>query len=45
VWLLTTLVGAVALIHYVVIPKEEHYLEQTFGARYLDYKTSVRRWL
>lgn len=44
-WLLATLVGAVALIHYVVIPKEEQYLERRFGAEYLDYKASVRRWL
>src|ERR1700704_4137635 len=27
VWLLTTLVGAVALMHCVVIPREEQYLE------------------
>ena len=45
VWLLATLVGAVALIHTVYIPKEEQYLERKFGAQYLDYKTSVRRWL
>jgi len=45
VWLLVTLVGAVAVIHYVVIPKEEQYLERKFGAQYLDYKTAVRRWL
>jgi protein-S-isoprenylcysteine O-methyltransferase Ste14 len=45
VWLLATLVGAVALIHFVVIPREEHYLEKKFGAQYLDYKASVRRWL
>ena len=45
VWLLATLVGAVALIHYIVIPKEEQYLERKFGAQYLDYKASVRRWL
>jgi protein-S-isoprenylcysteine O-methyltransferase Ste14 len=45
VWLLTTLVGAVALMHCVVIPKEERYLERKFGAQYLDYKASVRRWL
>ena len=45
VWLLATLVGAVALIHYVVIPREEQYLERRFGAQYLDYKASVRRWL
>ena len=45
VWLLATLAGAVALIHYVVIRREEQYLERRFGARYLDYKASVRRWL
>ena len=45
VWLLATLVGAVALIHSVYIPKEEQYLERKFGAQYLDYKASVRRWL
>jgi protein-S-isoprenylcysteine O-methyltransferase Ste14 len=45
VWLLGTLVGAVALMHYVVIPREEQYLEREFGAQYLDYKASVRRWL
>ena len=45
VWLLVTLVGAMALIHFVVIPKEERYLERKFGAQYLDYKASVRRWL
>lgn len=45
VWLLATLVGAVALMHWVVIPREEHYLERKFGARYLDYKVSVHRWL
>jgi protein-S-isoprenylcysteine O-methyltransferase Ste14 len=44
-WLIATLVTAVALIHYVVIPREERYLEGRFGAQYLDYKTSVRRWL
>src|SRR5262245_4945615 len=45
VWLLATLVGAVALIHFIVIPREEQYLERRFGAEYLDYKASVRRWL
>jgi len=44
-WLLATLVAAVALIHYVVIPREEQYLERRFGAQYLEYKASVRRWL
>jgi protein-S-isoprenylcysteine O-methyltransferase Ste14 len=44
-WLLATLVGAVAIIHLVVMPREERYLERRFGAQYLDYKPSVRRWL
>ena len=44
-WLLATLVAAVALIHYVVVPKEEQYLERRFGTQYLEYKASVRRWL
>jgi protein-S-isoprenylcysteine O-methyltransferase Ste14 len=45
VWLLATLVGAVALMHYFVIRREEEYLERRFGAQYLNYKASVRRWL
>jgi protein-S-isoprenylcysteine O-methyltransferase Ste14 len=44
-WLLLTLAVAVALVHYVVIPREEEYLERRFGDQYLDYKASVRRWL
>jgi protein-S-isoprenylcysteine O-methyltransferase Ste14 len=44
-WLLATLVVAVALVNYVVIQREEQYLERKFGAQYLDYKASVRRWL
>ncbi len=44
-WLLATLVGAVVLIHFVVIRREELYLEHRFGTEYLDYKASVRRWL
>ena len=44
-WLLATLGGAMALMHCVVIPREEEYLERRFGAQYLAYKASVRRWL
>lgn len=44
-WLLVTLIPAVALMSFVVIPREEHYLESRFPSDYLPYKTSVRRWL
>lgn len=44
-WLLLTLLVAVGFIHYRVILGEEAYLERRFGAEYLDYKRSVRRWL
>ena len=44
-WLLMTLAVAVALVHNVVIRREEQYLERRFGGEYLDYKGSVRRWL
>jgi protein-S-isoprenylcysteine O-methyltransferase Ste14 len=44
-WLLVTLVPAVALMSFVVIPREERYLETRFPSDYLPYKASVRRWL
>ncbi len=33
------------VIDRVVIPREEHTLERTFGAAYQDYQRRVRRWL
>ncbi|HEV8579127.1 MAG TPA: isoprenylcysteine carboxylmethyltransferase family protein [Thermoanaerobaculia bacterium] len=45
VWLLVTLVPAVALMSFVVIPREERYLQARFPSDYLPYKASVRRWL
>jgi protein-S-isoprenylcysteine O-methyltransferase Ste14 len=44
-WLLVTLMPAVALMAFVVIPREEHYLESRFPSDYLPYKAAVRRWL
>lgn len=44
-WMMATLVIAVALMAAVVIPREEEYLERRFGTEYRDYKASVRRWI
>ena len=33
------------LFHFVVILREEHYLETKFGEEYLSFKRQVRRWL
>jgi protein-S-isoprenylcysteine O-methyltransferase Ste14 len=44
-WLLGTLAAAVSVMSFVVIPREERYLEHRFGAEYLEYKAKVRRWL
>jgi protein-S-isoprenylcysteine O-methyltransferase Ste14 len=43
--LLLTLIPAAALMSFVVIPREEGYLEARFPAEYVSYRASVRRWL
>ena len=43
--LLITLIPAVALMAFVVIPKEERYLEVRFPSEYAPYRAAVRRWL
>jgi protein-S-isoprenylcysteine O-methyltransferase Ste14 len=44
-WQLVMLVGTIALIALVVVPREERYLEARFPETYLPYKAAVRRWL
>jgi len=44
-WLFVTLIPAIMLMTFVVIPREERYLEKRFPSDYLTYKGSVRRWL
>jgi protein-S-isoprenylcysteine O-methyltransferase Ste14 len=44
-WLMATLIATVAVIALVAVPREERYLTGRFGAEYLEYKGSVRRWL
>jgi protein-S-isoprenylcysteine O-methyltransferase Ste14 len=44
-WILITLLPAIALMSFVVIPREERYLKARFGEEYTRYEASVRRWL
>ncbi len=44
-WALVSLPGALIVIRYGVINREERYLEQKFGEQYLSYKAKVRRWI
>jgi protein-S-isoprenylcysteine O-methyltransferase Ste14 len=43
--LLITLIPAVSLMAFVVIPREERYLEARFPSEYSSYRAAVRRWL
>ncbi len=44
-WILVMAVPAVVIIHYVVILREEAFLERAFGDEYRRYKATVRRWV
>ena len=44
-WAILLLPVVVGVMQREVIGREERYLERTFGEEYVDYKTSVRRWV
>lgn len=44
-WVLLFIIPAFIVIHYVVVLREEVYLEAKFGDEYLGYKGRVRRWI
>jgi protein-S-isoprenylcysteine O-methyltransferase Ste14 len=45
VWPLVLLPFVIAYVNWTVIPLEESRLHETFGDRYDDYRTRVRRWI
>jgi protein-S-isoprenylcysteine O-methyltransferase Ste14 len=44
-WILALLIVAILLCQMVLIAPEEQYLQNKFGNEYLEYASSVRRWL
>ena len=44
-WVLVLALPLVVILRYVVVAREEAYLERRFGDEYRDYKARVRRWL
>jgi protein-S-isoprenylcysteine O-methyltransferase Ste14 len=44
-WTLILMLPLAITIRYGVVAREERHLETKFGATYLAYKASVRRWL
>lgn len=44
-WPIVMAVPAAYVNRWLVIDKEEHYLELKFGAEYTNYKARVRRWI
>jgi len=44
-WLILLSAPVLVIMHVGVIFREERYLEEKFGQVYLEYQSSVRRWL
>lgn len=44
-WIILLVPLSCAVVHITAIRPEEAYLERKFGDAYLEYKSSVRRWL
>ena len=44
-WVLLLVIPSIIVITRYAITREELYLEQLFGQKYLEYKQRVRRWL
>ena len=45
IWIVLTSILTGVIYNFLVIPAEEKYLHDRFGADYAEYKANVRRWL
>ena len=44
-WILALVPVSLVIVYFTAVRHEEAYLERKFGAVYLEYKRTVRRWL
>lgn len=44
-WIVVLVPAVLAVVHVLVVRREESYLESKFGDEYLRYKAAVRRWV
>jgi len=44
-WIIISFLPSAIIIYYMVIKKEEAYLEEKFDEEYKNYKEKVRRWI
>jgi protein-S-isoprenylcysteine O-methyltransferase Ste14 len=44
-WLLVAMAAFASFISFMIIPREERFLERNFHPQYSEYKAAVRRWL
>jgi len=44
-WHLISLAILFLVFNFGIVAREEHYLENTFGEKYSQYKNKVRRWI
>ena len=44
-WILGLLVPVIVVVRQAAVLPEERYLVKKFGEQYLNYKSTVRRWL
>ncbi len=45
VWIIALVIPVLLIMDLWIVRKEERHLEEIFGEEYLQYKSSVRRWL